>query len=33
MLCDKDFGYVRVTQGLICGCYGDLQHIYGTAQM
>ena len=26
MPCDKDFGYVRITQGLICGHYGDLRH-------
>ena len=26
MPCDKDFGFVRVSQGLTCGCY-DLQHI------
>ena len=24
MSCDKDFGYVRVNQGLTCGRYGDL---------
>ena len=25
MPCDKHFGYVRLTQGLTCGCYGDLK--------
>ena len=26
MPCDKDFGHVRVTWGLTCGCYNDLWH-------
>ena len=26
MPCNKDFGYVRLTGALTCGCYGDLWH-------